>query len=104
MTTPSQTSPSEVRCFATALRLLREGQRSRALVLVMHLLDSDIGRPLALRLLAQMYADAPALRAGTERAPDGARPSGPHDRGTSGRPPRFVEAVRFFTDSGLASP
>ena len=47
-------------CYRTARDLLRQGRRDRALVVIGELLRTDSGRPQALRLLAEIYGNAPS--------------------------------------------
>lgn len=42
-------------CYLTARCLLQQGERDRALMVVGELLQSDTGRPFAMRLLAEIY-------------------------------------------------
>ena len=59
-------STLELSRYHVALRFLKNGRRDWTLVLVGELLHSSTGRPLALRLLAEMYRDT----AGTPASAD----------------------------------
>ncbi len=59
-------STLDLSCYHVACRFLQEGKREWTLVLVGELLHSHSGRPLALRLLAEMYRETPATRATDE--------------------------------------
>jgi hypothetical protein len=48
----------EISCYIDACRHLREGRRARAFMIVGQLLKTELGRPLARHLLAQLYPDA----------------------------------------------
>ncbi len=61
-------STLDLSCYHVACRFLQEGKREWALVLVGELLHSRSGRPLALRLLAEMYRETPTTRAFDERS------------------------------------
>ncbi len=63
-------STLDISRFHVARRFLQAGRRDWALVLLGELLRSDSGRPLALRLLAEMYREptrVPAQNADTAR-------------------------------------
>jgi hypothetical protein len=59
----------EISCYIDACRHLREGRRARALMIVGQLLKSELGRPLARHLLAQLYPDAPPAKVRKENPP-----------------------------------
>ena len=63
--------------YLIARRLLQQGRRDRALVVVGELLRSDTGRPHALQLLAEIYGKAvPSAKViAPEEAPAGRRNS-----------------------------
>ena len=56
-------STLDISRFHVARRFLQSGRRDWALVLVGELLRSGSGRPLALRLLAEMYREPTQVRA-----------------------------------------
>ena len=59
-------STLELSRYHVALRFLQEGRREWTLVLVGELLRSPSGRPLALRLLEEMYRETSGTRVSDE--------------------------------------
>ena len=56
--------PGEQWCYRMARCLLQQGKREHALVMTGELWQSEAGRPLALRLIAEIYGSpAPSVKA-----------------------------------------